>query len=110
VEGEKDMFFLIKREDGVLEKIRTSGICLLESFGNYCHIYTQKRRFTQRMVLKNFAEVLPITDFVRVHRNYVVNARHIGVIDVKANTVTVNGQEYPFSKKYKSDLLKVFSK
>ncbi|MEL6835960.1 MAG: response regulator transcription factor [Bacteroidota bacterium] len=105
-----DQYVLLKGKDGILEKVALADIYLLEAFGNYCHFHTLDRRYTQRMPLKRFQEVIHSEVFVRIHRNYVINLLHLTSINVQENIVVVAEQEFSMSQRFKAELLRKFPK
>lgn len=105
-----NQYILLKSKKGILEKIAINDIYLLEAFGNYCHIHTVTQRYTHRMTLKTFPDIVGDTDFVRIQRNYVININYLDRIDTQNNIITVSGTEYLFSPKYKASIIKKFSR
>lgn len=103
-------YVLLKSKENTLEKVSVNDIFLLEAFGNYCHIHTTERRFTHRMALKNYPEFIKSDQFVRIHRNYVLNIEFLDLVNTRDFFVVVAGQEYPISQRYKKDLLQKFPK
>lgn len=59
-------------------KLTLDEIMWLEADGSYCVIHlTGKRRMTISSPLAVAAEVLPHECFIRIHRSYMVNMRHV---------------------------------
>jgi DNA-binding LytR/AlgR family response regulator len=57
------------------------------------------------MTLKEIADKVPVTDFIQVHRSYLVNANFIDNINTKENTLKVLNKSIDISKNYKENLL-----
>ncbi|MCC5944256.1 MAG: LytTR family transcriptional regulator DNA-binding domain-containing protein [Bernardetiaceae bacterium] len=89
-----------------LKKVRIDDIAYIESDDKYIKIYTDNDRFIVRMSLKAVLEKLPVTDFIRVHRSYVVNAKYIDSIDTKEQLIMLKEHTIPISKGYTDTLLK----
>ncbi|MEM1216887.1 MAG: LytTR family DNA-binding domain-containing protein, partial [Bacteroidota bacterium] len=106
----QDGHLLLKTSDNVLERVAFTDILVLEAVGNYCHFYTTNKRYTHRMPLKNYSQVFPESQFVRVHRNFVINLHYLTSIALQKGVVEVAGKPYPLSQKYKNDLLTRFPK
>ena len=58
-----------------------------------------------RMSLKEIADKLPPTDFVQVHRSFIVNAEYIENINTKENTIKILNRNIDMSKSYRENLL-----
>ena len=57
--------------------VPVSDICYLKSEGDYVMIHTASGRFMKEQTMKYFEQNLSATQFVRVHRSYIVNIRAI---------------------------------
>ncbi|MEM9929336.1 MAG: LytTR family DNA-binding domain-containing protein, partial [Bacteroidota bacterium] len=110
VTGMDQGHLLLKTSEGLLERIAFVDVQVLEAVGNYCHFYTTSKRYTHRMPLKNYRQIFPESQFVRIHRNYVINLRFLTSISLQKGVVEVAGKPYPLSQKYKNDLLTRFPK
>ena len=99
----RDSFF-VKIGD-TLQKINIKDIIVVEVQGKNCILYTSKDTFTIRMTLKEISSKLPVTDFVQVHRSFIVNANFIEKINIKENTIKVLNKSIDISKNYKENLL-----
>lgn len=106
---EAGRLILLKGKKGVLEKLSTKDIVLLEAFGNYCHIHTVNQRYTHRMTLKTYPKLVGEDYFVRIQRNYVINIIYLERINTREHTLTILGKTYSFSPKYKAGIIKKFS-
>ncbi len=93
----------VRHKDKMI-KIFVEDIMHIEAERNYCHLYTKLKDYLLTTTLKNMEDKLPTTQFVRVHRSYLVN---IGQIDeVSESHVTVNRKAIPLSTVLREDLLK----
>lgn len=99
-----DSFFL--KIGNKLVKIPIATIRWIEVKDDYCTIVGEEKRYNAKISLKEFANKLPDTDFVRVHRNYIINAQYISNIDIAQYTLHIGEQEIPLTRTYKDDLLK----
>ncbi len=99
----RDSFF-VKAGD-TLQKMKIEDIMVVEVSGKNITLHTLKDTFTTRMSLKEIANKLPITDFIQVHRSYIINANYIESINTKDNTVKVLNKNIDVSKNYKENLL-----
>lgn len=51
--------------------------------------------------LKTLEEELPSSDFIRIHKSYIVNTRQIETIQLGESTVTINGESLPIGYAYR---------
>ncbi|XZF14339.1 LytR/AlgR family response regulator transcription factor [Chitinophagaceae bacterium MMS25-I14] len=79
----QDNFFYI-RESNDLVKLNYDDVAYIESMGNFSKIYTtnQKRHITL-VSLKNLEAQLPAAFFSRIHKQYIINHRHIAAISAE---------------------------
>ncbi|MEM8583157.1 MAG: LytTR family DNA-binding domain-containing protein [Bacteroidota bacterium] len=80
-------------------RIDLSDITRLESLGNYVSIYTSKGKTLTLQTMSHFEEVLPDSDFVRVHRSHLVALSKIDHIE--RNRIVMEGDFIPISEGYK---------
>jgi hypothetical protein len=77
-------------------------LLFVESLGDYLKVHTEKGTFITREKISHIADRLP-RNFIRIHRSYLVNSSRIHAFSKE--TVTMNGQELPISRTYKSKVL-----
>jgi DNA-binding LytR/AlgR family response regulator len=93
----------IKQAD-LFHKLEIDDILYLESDNVYLNIYTaSKKHFIVRNKLDDFVADLSNPDFVKVHRSFAVNLKHVDAID--SIHVKIEGKNIPLQKPYKEDLL-----
>ena len=78
--------------------INRDDILFIKSDNNYIDIQTVSRKYTIRQSLEKFAEMFLTSDFIRVHRSYVINKTKIQKKTIKS--IFVENIEIPYSKKY----------
>jgi DNA-binding LytR/AlgR family response regulator len=78
------------------ERVNFSNIFWLKAENNYTVIHTIKGDFIYSTVLKNFTEKLPIEQFVRVHRSYIINLSKIEGFEGKM--VIIDDERIPIAK------------
>ncbi len=91
------------RHNEVMVKIIVADILYLEADRNYCQVFTKNNAYLLVNTLKNMEDKLPIEQFQRIHRSYIVNVNHIN--EVAQNHVTVEHKILPLSKELRKDLL-----
>jgi DNA-binding LytR/AlgR family response regulator len=100
----KDFFFT--KIGDKLKKIPTDGIEFIEVEGKYCSISVLERKYHVKISLKVLLLRLPVDQFVRVSRNFVVNINKVEHIDIQIYQLIVGNTEIPISRTYKDELMK----
>lgn len=67
-------------ENGAFHFLSADQVHLVEADGNYCRIHTPKKKFYLLMSLKAVLQRFPASDFLKVHKSFVVNLRHVQAI------------------------------
>ncbi|HVV55887.1 MAG TPA: LytTR family DNA-binding domain-containing protein, partial [Mucilaginibacter sp.] len=63
-------------------RLKVSDILYFEKDGNYLTIYLKDRKILIRENMGDIFDLVPPSEFVRVHKSYVVAIRHISLIEV----------------------------
>ncbi len=100
---EKDFIFV--KSDRKNHKIQFSEILYVESIKDYIKIYTINKRVIVKNTLKAFASALPIKNFIRIHRSYLINLDFVTAYT--ANDIEIGTTEIPIGISYKQ---KVFER
>jgi DNA-binding LytR/AlgR family response regulator len=101
-ETEQKPFIFIKQKNYFL-KLKLENILFLKSDHVYLEIYlVNNEKYVLRESMADFESKLT-TDFIRIHRSYLVNFQHIEFVD--ATTVKVASSELPLSKQFRPILL-----
>ena len=77
----KDALFV--RHDGSLVKLKHVDILWLKGDGNYTTIVARHSVFSVRNLLKDFEDVLPANQYIRIHKSYIVRIDEINSINTK---------------------------
>ncbi|QXE86366.1 LytTR family transcriptional regulator DNA-binding domain-containing protein [Geomonas nitrogeniifigens] len=67
-------------ENGAFHFLSADQVHLIEADGNYCRIHTPQKKFYLLMSLKAVLQRFPTPDFLKVHKSFVVNLRHVKAI------------------------------
>ncbi|MFK7972344.1 MAG: LytR/AlgR family response regulator transcription factor [Bacteroidia bacterium] len=98
-----DQFFFRKRN--TYHRVRITEIAYIESDDNYISVHTlDEEKFVVRFSMSKIEELLPENTFIRVHRKYIVQLKHITVINFQQFTLKVNQVEIPISRSRRKDL------
>jgi DNA-binding LytR/AlgR family response regulator len=99
--------YLLIRADYSLVKVNIADILLVEGLDDYLKIHLQGQRpLVARMTMKAMQEKLSPTDFVRVHRSYIVPINRI--TNVRNKVVFMGKEEIPIGASYEEEFLKRF--
>jgi DNA-binding LytR/AlgR family response regulator len=91
------------RHNEVMVKIIIEDILYLEADRNYCNVCTKSNIYLLVNTLKNMEDKLPVEQFQRIHRSFIVNVNHVD--EVAQNHITVENKILPLSKELRKDLL-----
>ncbi len=91
--------FIFVKSDYKLVKINLDDILYIEGLKDYVKIYTGERPVITLMSMKSLEEKLPATDFIRVHRSFIVNIRKIQFIE--RGSIRIANKEIPISANYR---------
>jgi DNA-binding LytR/AlgR family response regulator len=98
---------LFVRAEYSLVKIALSDILCIEGFDDYVKIHLPDRKpLLTRMNLKAIAEKLPESDFVRVHRSFIVPLRKID--NIRNKIIYLADMEIPIGANYEANFYKLF--
>lgn len=94
---------LLIKDGHAMAQIAHDDILYLEAEGNYTllHSGSSKKRLI-RSVITEIHEKLPATDFLRIHRSFVVNKKHI--TEYKSTMVHIKDIKLPVGRTYKEFL------
>jgi two-component system LytT family response regulator len=93
----KDYFFI--KCNGRYEKIFLKELLFVEAADNYVNIHTTEKCFLTYQTLKSMQACLPATDFIKVHKSYIVAVGKISYI--KGHFIFINDQHIPISRNFR---------
>lgn len=96
---EKSIF--VKSEKKIV-KLNFDNITHVEAYGNYIKVYTDKMILVSQ-TLSDFLKKLP-KDFIRVHKSYIINFKHLKLIDGN-QIILENNEKLMIGKSYRKELL-----
>lgn len=92
----------VRHRDSMI-KLFLVDICYLVAERSYCRMITQDTEYLISEPLKQLEDKLPPDHFLRIHRSYVVNLKHVD--EVADTHIVVAQKAIPLGKSYKSDFL-----
>ena len=93
--------FFVKSDKKII-KLNYDEVFYVEAYGNYIKIYTDSMLLTTQ-TLTDFLEKVP-ESFLRIHKSYVVNFKHLKLIEGN-QMVLLNNTKLPIGKSYKKAVL-----
>jgi len=96
------------RSDFSLVKIPLADILYIEGLADYLKIHIKDRKpVMARMPMKEMMERLPSTDFIRVHRSFILPFSKIEA--VRGTTIFISDQEFPIGRTYTEEFFSRYS-
>lgn len=102
--------YLFVRADYSLIKIAINDIVLIEGLDDYLkiHLDNNPKPIVTRMTMKSIMEKLSSSEFIRVHRSFIIPFSKIE--NVRKKIITIAGKEIPIGSSYESDFNAIFKK
>lgn len=88
-----------------LHKIKAEDIDFIRADNKHSQIVSNTETYTVRLSLSDIATKLAKSQFMRVHRSYIINFEKIDEVHLKKHQVSIGKHEIPFSMAYKEALL-----
>ncbi|HNM25644.1 MAG TPA: LytTR family DNA-binding domain-containing protein [Saprospiraceae bacterium] len=98
--GEGNYFFV--RTDMKYVRVFYDDVLYFEAMKDYVQIITTQGRHVAHLSLRGLAETLPSSIFIRIHRSYLVNQRHIHSIG--PDEVGVGAATLPLGMSYRDNV------
>ena len=99
--------FIFVKSDYKLVKIEIPEIQYIESLKDYVKIYVGDKPVITLSSMKAIEEKLVASDFIRIHRSFIVNIRKIQYIH--RNYVKIGEKEVPIGDNYKDNFLQIIN-
>ena len=100
---DEETHLFIKKNKGYT-RINFNDINYLEALADYVQINTNSERFTVLSTMKSITSRLPSTQFLRVHRSFIVSLDKIDRLD--DNMIMIGDKSIPVSRSYRESLMK----
>jgi DNA-binding LytR/AlgR family response regulator len=100
----EDDYLFIKCNNGY-EKIRHSEVLFVEAAQNYITLHTTTGKFMTLATMKAVEEQLPATQFLRIHKSYLIARDKIQ--SFIGNEIVIATHRLPVGKNYKDDVMKM---
>jgi two-component system LytT family response regulator len=109
-ETEKRRKYIFLYADYNLIKVNHDDITYIEGLKDYVKIYlvSSPKAIISRVTIKSLESQLPVDDFFRVHKSYIVNLEHVH--SIRKGRIKIAGVEIPFSDSYKDVITRMTGK
>lgn len=104
VESKEGNNILFVKANSKLVKLNTKDIYFVEALKDYVVINTANARYTIHSTMKDIQAKLPSSEFIRVHRSFIVRIDKIATIE--HNNIIIEGEKkiIPIGGSYKDEL------
>lgn len=99
----KDKKYIFIKEKSQLIKVDLSEVFLIQALGDYVTFQSANKKYIVHSSMKSIEARIPEEDFVRVHRSFIINLKHVK--SMEDSTLAVGDKVIPISKSYRSKLL-----
>ena len=100
--------FMFVRSDRRMLKIDFDAIIYIESYSDYIKIHLKNETIVTRETISTVEAKLPNTQFLRIHRSYIISIPHISSFNNEH--VVVHGKALTISRSYKKEVLDVLER
>ncbi len=104
--------YIFVKADKKLQRVKFSEILYIEGLKDYVIIRTETGRIISLQTMKSLEDKLPVAQFVRVHRSFIVGIDKIHAIVGNMVEVIEKGaaKHLPIGKNYRDELLEMIEK
>lgn len=100
--------FIMLQADKKMHKVSVDDILYAEAMGDYVKVNSSDKTLVVHMTLQKLQEQLPLQQFVRVHKSFIVSLTNIDYIE--GNMVFIRKKEIPIGQTYKNDFLALLNR
>lgn len=106
--GKNSTGFIFVKTEYRIEKIEIKDILYIQGMKDYLQIHTSNQNIMTLQTFKNLLEILPGSDFQRVHNSYIVSISKIE--NIERNRIRIGQNLIPISESYKSQFYNILKK
>ncbi|MDR6785114.1 DNA-binding LytR/AlgR family response regulator [Pedobacter africanus] len=96
--------YILVKAEGVTYQVKPGEIIFAEAKGNYTHIFGESRVLKPKLPLSEVEKLLPVGQFIRVHRSFIINREKI--LHIEANNIHFQGHVIPMGARFREGFLK----
>jgi DNA-binding LytR/AlgR family response regulator len=93
----------VRTENQQFEKVAMRDVIYLEAARSYCYVVTDKNKYIMCSSMNQVQEQFENSDFIRVHRSYVVNSKRI--TKLAGNVIFLDKIQVDMGKEFRADLM-----
>ena len=97
----KDIIFI--KEGQLYHKLELNDITYIESDNVYLKLHSSAKTYLIRSKLEDFISGINKNEFLRIHRSFAINLKHLETIHELS--LRVGGKEVPMQKAYRQELI-----
>ncbi len=98
----KDHIYI--KADYMLKRVNLVDIFYIEGMENYIAIHTENERLITLMTMKSMEESLPTSEFIRIHKTYIISKRKVqGII---GNEIDMGKSKVPLSRSRRNEIIR----
>jgi len=94
---QNDFFFV--KNNSIIEKLRFKDILFFKGLKDYVWIQTSYKKIITIQTMKNLIEHLPSSQFIRIHKSFIVSLEHIDCIE--RNKVVIGSERIPIGDTFR---------
>ncbi|MEO6682097.1 MAG: LytTR family DNA-binding domain-containing protein [Ginsengibacter sp.] len=96
--------FVFIRDSNIIRRLKMEDILFAEAMGDYVKLHTTQKFFAIHTTLKAVEDRLPSSQFIRVHRSYIVALNKID--SMQEGALILNNKSVPVADAYRASLNK----
>lgn len=97
-EEEYSKDYIVVKSGYDLHKIKYTDILFIVSDSEYVVFHTTTKKIMSHMAIKSLVKLLPLSQFMRVHRSYIINKQHVN--SLKGKDLFIGNEVIPVSSSY----------
>ena len=102
--NEEDQDYILIKSGTDLYRLDVNEILYIEGAGNYVTFITKNDEIMSLLNMKDVLRMLPVNQFYRIHKSFIVNFRHVALIE--KDQVKIKGKNIPIGEVYREHFLK----
>jgi len=96
--------YLFVKKDSTIVKLNKNEILYIECIGDYASIFTKSAKYLLHTTMKAILDKLPESDFMRIHRSFIVRIDKID--EIEDDAACINDKQIAIGKTYKQAVYK----
>ena len=99
----RDTIFI--KSNSKLVRVKTADVVYIEALKDYVVLNAKKEKFTIHSTMKDILAKLPSSEFIRVHRSFIVRLDQIHSIEYPNLVLDFEGKMVPIGGSYRDELI-----